>query len=253
MHEIAKKQAVFGVVGAAHDEGGKLRAKHVFGTAFCIGNDFYLTAGHCVMALEGSEVAGLGFGGFREGLISGPLGIARVKRTETVDEYDVGIIEAEQIPDVGTPPWLFGHCAPLTDVRTGGFPFALDHEAGIVTSRAFKGYIVAFVEKFRELKAGPTVYELSFPAPKGLSGAPLSIVLPNRVGVGGMFIGNRSIEMEVFREKETIAGKGEETFIKVEGLQFGIAIAAGSLRNVPSKLLGSTLGEHLQRLGLVVP
>jgi hypothetical protein len=54
--------------------------------------------------------------------------------------------------------------------------------------------------------------------------------------------------MEVYRDTEIIdEGKSRDTFIRFEAIQFGIAIDAAALLDMTSRVLGSTLRDHLAK------
>jgi hypothetical protein len=65
-----------------------------------------------------------------------------------------------------------GMLPTLTPVAALGFPFGYDPERLAVTSRGFAGNIVGSY-RHTGFPGHPHVYELSFAAPRGLSGGPL--------------------------------------------------------------------------------
>ena len=138
----------------------------------------------------------------------------------------------------------------LTEVQASGFPYALDLHALTLTIRSFRGTVVA-ARTWGSLSAEPRVYELSFPCPRGISGAPLWKVGPSP-SVLGIIFGNSITEMIVNQEVERTK-EGSETIVyeKVEALHLGLAVQAQSVLSVESSLLGMRVGEFLRRRNLL--
>jgi hypothetical protein len=79
-------------------------------------------------------------------------------------------------------------------------------------SRSFKGYIVS-TKRFLRFAAKPWVYELSFACPRGLSGASV-ITLDGAPRVTGVVVGNHSIQMNDFTDREIISTDKERTIVE---------------------------------------
>lgn len=137
----------------------------------------------------------------------------------------------------------------LADVQTAGFPYGFDPSRHILTLRAYKGYIVSN-GRFPRLPPIPRCYELSFQAPRGLSGGPLwsSEPVPTLCGV---VIGNQSTEMLVFSAREKLSEQTETIVERFEAMQAGIAIQTTALLELRTPLFDGSLREHLTRVGLL--
>jgi hypothetical protein len=72
------------------------------------------------------------------------------------------------------------------------------------------------------------------------------------VKVVGIVVGNAITDMTVYSERETDAsGKQTVIYEKVEALHLGLAVQTGAIVNLNSAMLGTTIGEHLQRYDLI--
>src|SRR5207244_12245499 len=69
----------------------------------------------------------------------------------------------------------FDHQLDMLDPASSiGFPWSLDPEWVTVVPRALRGHVVTRRELY-QLRAQPPGYELSFHAPRGISGGPLVV------------------------------------------------------------------------------
>lgn len=169
-----------------------LRRPEMHGTAFAIAEDLFLTAGHVV---EGIEELGHGCLGFTNG--AGALIAAPIEATHQLGHgVDVGVIRARVPPEA--PPMRVHHWKRDADmgahVAAFGFPHGYDADAEAVVMRMFGGWVVSR-GGFSDIPSGkkgiPRV-ELSFPCPKGISGAPLM----TRHGLSrvlGVVVGNSAV------------------------------------------------------------
>lgn len=236
---------VFPVVGGEHidsdDRAKGIHVKQVYGSAFHIGQHWFLTAGHVIQAALSHGFFGLGF----------PDGTSwkatEASDYEVISHYDIGLVRAP-VPSTTDLKWSTRELSMLTDVITSGYPYALDLQHFIIRVRAFKGHIVSSLT-YHRIPASPRSYELSFQAPRGLSGAPLMIPGRNPL-VAGVIVENRSTKMRVLERIEVQKGACDEVVEEYEVLHLGIAIQASSLLNVESQHLGGTLLKHLQASGL---
>jgi hypothetical protein len=144
----------------------------------------------------------------------------------------------------------------LEEARTIGYAYGLqevDGEKTIVT-RAFQGRLVARVNRFKPLgHRGDVfpVYEMSFAAPRGLSGSPL-LSAQGSIVVHGLMIGNSDSRMLVFASQETVQESRETTRVEhYESLSLGIATQGPFIMSLESRLLGTTIERHLEAQELI--
>jgi hypothetical protein len=219
-----------------------MKIRQVLGTCFSIGEGFFLTAAHVISSALGYEWAGIGFP--LEKIWQGSTLI----NSEILEDLDIGIIQAE-IPHYKSLMWNTQTLAMWESARTVGFPYALDLEHFHLNVRAFAGHVVSEMN-FYGLRAKPRIYELSFQAPRGLSGAPL-LTQKGKMFVSGLVIGNKSTEMQIFSDREIVADGNKEILVeRYEALQLGIAVSSTAILELHSKILGSTLRDHLAKNGL---
>jgi hypothetical protein len=227
--------------------------KQILGTAFALGDNFYLTAGHCLPERKENEVFGLGYP-LPE---SHGLGIVLVRQAEYFESHDLALLEAAMpVPFIKPQVWSFGNMNVLTEVWTAGYPHGLDSsiaEMGFVAQRAFKGHTVSHLPHKR-LPDGSflDVYELSFMAPKGISGAPLFLQSPEWFVVG-VVLGMKQTDTNVVREIEaTDEGKTVEFHWYVQRMTYGFAVTSKSLAPLHSGMLNMTIGDYIRSKNLVV-
>lgn len=230
----------------------------VMGTAFALGGEYMLTAGHVVTALASTpQRCGV------VGLVSPDgSGIKAAKITEhELLNSDLALLRVEFVVP-GSQDWFHRFkwreeaLNPFEPVRTVGYGYGLQtiDDTKKVIVRGFTGHVVAALDAFKPpgwSGAAFPVYELSFTAPRGLSGAPL-LNGSGKVAVLGVIIGNSESKMVVFRSEEHTNEVGATTsFEQYEALTLGIAVQAGEVLRQSSRLLSSTLGEHLKAHGLL--
>jgi len=214
--------------------------KNVYGTAFSVGDNCFLTAGHSIEnALSENDVLAVGF-------IDGESYFAaEALDHEVIAELDTGIIKTiAQVSRAKQHQWQHEPLASLIDVGASGYPYALDPDRNSLASRSFKGYVVSRTRT--PFSANPWGYELSFACPRGLSGAPLT-TLGDFPLVAGLVVGNRSTEMNIFSDREVISDDKEIIVERYEALQLGIAIQSAELMTLRSRILEGELREHLQK------
>ncbi|MBI5565789.1 MAG: trypsin-like peptidase domain-containing protein [Chloroflexi bacterium] len=237
---------IFPVTGGSIDrrtEEESMLIRKVFGTAFSIGEGYFLTAGHVIQAALECEWAGIGFP--YEGTWHGSPFI----ESELLEEYDVGVFRAE-VPSFRSMQWNPTSLPMLYEVQSIGYPYALDVEHTQLNIRAFAGHVVS-EQTFYGLKAKPRIYELSFQVFRGLSGAPL-LTSGRGKSVAGLVIGNRATQMLIFSDKEVLADGHRETIVeRYESLQLGVAIQSSALLDLHYNLLNGTLRNHLAKNDLV--
>ncbi len=150
--------------------------------------------------------------------------------------------------------WTGFNLQPLDDVQSWGFAYGHQEVMSLVfgVQRAFKGYVVCNRPGWQRLGTNDIpfpVYELSFQAPRGLSGAPLlnADTIPT---VFGVVIGNSESRMLVHHSTEVDAGGEQRITEQYESLTLGIAVRSDAILRLKSKLITGTIGEHLESKGL---
>lgn len=228
--------------------------KEILGTAFPIGGGYLITAGHVADALQCSGCLSL--------LALPAPGAPDLTSASVVQDierlpHDIAILQARQVPDTGgiepVIPWFTGEVSAFDDLWAIGYPYGMitAGELQRIQLRTFRGHTVANPSHY-ELPTDsgrPTaVYELSFHAPRGLSGAPLVAGLPGEPRIAGIVVGNSSQSMIVHTERERDASGGEVTIVeRHESMHLGIAIQAAQALSLNSRLLGSSVGGHLAK------
>lgn len=237
---------MFGVVGGRYlEKNGKRQFQqnpNIQGTAFAIGPDTFLTAGHVIEQLRDVDIALT----YR---VDDALALALVTDYEIHKSADIAVVKATGIPLIGAFPWQEDELPRLQDVMTCGYPYAFDPDTGIVDVRAFKGHIVTPM-KYRNIVSRPSAYEVSFLCPRGLSGAPL--ILPSQgkqaASICGVVIANHRTEMCVFTDAEIEDDGTEKTrFERYEAVNYGVCIASDCILALESKLLGCTIRDFVGR------
>jgi hypothetical protein len=246
MVKVSAFDYVFPVIGGdrSNTRPGWTMLRNVFGTAFSLGGNTFLTAGHVIKAATAHE-------SFDICLIEdGAWGARKIIRHEVLEDLDAGFFEAN-VPGAKALRWSDTELSMLDSVAAVGFPYALEITQAKLNVRAFRGEIVS-TRTWDGLSAKPQIYELSFQCPRGLSGAPLWIS-GNPPAVVGFIIGNSIIEMIIHSEKEESLDGGKTTiYEKTESLRLGIAIQAQAILDRHSEILGTTLREHLHRTNLII-
>ncbi|MCI5137032.1 MAG: serine protease [Candidatus Electrothrix sp. AR1] len=215
----------------------------IYGTAFSIGSGFFLTAAHVINSVREHKWHGLGYS-------ENKIWLSCVSTDfETIVDYDIGILKVQSI-DCLEMDWDNNTLPMSQRVLTAGYPYSFDNHNMAINIRAFSGYIVSDPQ-FYSLPAKPSVYELQFPCPRGLSGAPL-FTPGSSPKIVGMIIGNHSTEMLVYSQREIEEDSNNKSIVeRYEALQLGIALQTNSVLDCHFELLGSTLGSHLKRSKLI--
>lgn len=220
---------------------GQLEPRDVVGTSFPLGGDLMLTASHVVRAAlhDGGRLilARPQPGRYLTRAIEGRL-------STDWPEVDLAAIHA---PGIGLEPatWDASHLRVWEQIKTIGFPFGLDHSDREVTIRGLVGHI-STMKRFKTLAAKPWVYETTFQAPRGLSGAPL---LVENGAVAGCIVGNEQSFMEVsFQEEEVTGPPGRIVERRVEGIYYAVAISAAEILRLRSSP-AATLEQHILAYG----
>jgi V8-like Glu-specific endopeptidase len=237
---------VFPVFAGELDENGHFEAKNIYGTAFYINHNTFITCAHTVLNAKDHPITALGFQNPK-----GVMSFVEWKYSEMYDNIDVGLIQAN-IPREKPYKWLGNKLAMLNDVSITGYAFGLDDEHSEILIRSYKGHI-SMVGYFHKLKGSPSHYELSYMCPRGISGAPLIYIHENMPFICGMSIGSERTSMVVYSEKETNnEGNITSHYNIEEALHRGIAIQTEALLEIDSKLIGKNLKEYLEDEKLLI-
>ena len=245
-------------IGEESPGGEQLLTGEVLGTSFGIGGGFLLTAAHVVSITKDGNQQNL-FVGFADhkGYVR-PIPITHHEQLPN----DIALLQMGKMPtDINVPffqiKWDSQDLDPFAPVSTIGYPYGMhkieDQQA--LTLRAFLGHIVSRLIAFRPIGfTGPPfrAYELSFIAPRGLSGAPLFKGERRNPVIKGLIIGNSESKMMVYQSSEHIREAEETTIVEqYETMTLGIAVTAGEILAQHSSLLGVTIGEHLKANRLI--
>lgn len=260
MSEITGRLFEFGaavMLGHAGPDGrGRLASGMVLGTAFRLSANYWMTAAHVarnfVECTEPNPQLIL--------VLYGPDGHFRPAFMERMEllSADTALLEVSYSVDGAeewTPalPWDLGNAPAFYEVRAIGYPYgsSLVDDQLAISARGFQGYVVGHNSRFQAEEDGErfAAFELSFAAPKGLSGAAL-VTASSPPRVIGLVIGNSEQSMMVFSNRELVEEKNETTIVeRYEMLTLGIAVKASQLVQLQSTLLGTTIGEHLESVG----
>ena len=224
---------VFDTVFAVCDQ-TKAGATILHGTAFTLGMGVFMTAAHVVEELEDSDAPHL-----RRLSGKGMTQALPIRASSRLPDIDVGILHVDiDLPPV---PMADSHEFQRKDVWTEGFAFGLDLVTKTFASRYLKGHVVSTrkYNNWAEFDLSRTgvhdrevfVHELSFPAPKGQSGAPLFV--DDEDGYSrciGMIIGNSRSAVDTVSQSEVIEdGAVKEVIEYHDFLYLGQAISSASL------------------------
>lgn len=242
--ELNAYRLVFPVLGGKlKPESFEIRA--IVGTAFSIGKGYFLTCSHVVDSALGFDSFALG----ESNISLKAWNAVPVIGYEQHKGIDVAIIHCPMLTDINTRKWVTPGSLPMSlAINATGFPHGLNKPGeGSIQIRSFDGTISSKTN-WDSFSENPDIYELSFPAPRGLSGSPLC----TKNKVAGVIFGNRNIEMTVFTETETNK-EGDHTTVyeKVEAYRAGVAIQSISIFSKKSDILGCGIGNHLEKQGLV--
>lgn len=234
---------IFALIGGEINEEDKsFKVRQVVGTTFGIGNNYFLTANHVVELLKEYEFSALLKFTEEEG--QGEL--FKISDSERIGDTDLAILNIPEFnsEDVGFLVWDGGYLKMFDDVFTIGFPFGFRPDKNEFSMRGYKGHVVSttYIEQYPGIH-----YELSFSCPRGISGAPL--MSPENGVFVGVIIGNKSTEIEVYRETETEDdGKVRNSYLKYEGIEYGLAISIDSVRDIKSRILNKTIFEYFEEV-----
>jgi hypothetical protein len=225
---VDQRRLVFPITGTDSATGQAVKPL-VYGTAFCVGDGVFLTAGHVIhnVQSDGGAVTLLDLTNDR-----GAVGHFATD-VETVAGCDLGIVACD-VPAIGILEWQESPLSFLTDVSAIGYPYAVTlNEEPLqwrVTLRGFKGSIITRTRLW-SLPDEHIGYEVSVPFPKGLSGAPVLVhagAVP-LLRLAGIVLGRGHVEIED------------------EVTEYGNAIDIMSIAAVHSRILGGTIKERREK------
>lgn len=190
---------------------------YIYGTAFPIWHGgLFATAAHVVKSAASMGEVVLGRLGGKGPAIPG-FGI---ERAELFEDFDFALLKCPGLEKF--PPITIEMQQSLTlfdEVKAIGYPFSVDPEHLVATHRGFAGHVVASRQLYR-LPGQPFGYEVSFPTPPGMSGAPLM-----HRGPDGVF---RCYGVIVEQATTELGGVS---------VSLGIAISSKVLRSIKSQFL----------------
>ncbi len=197
------------------------------GTAFALASTLFITAHHvyAAAAASGKHVA---VGNF---MAPGQEGSVVVD-ADQFPSVDLTIMKCPALPSPPTFLYRFQPMDYLQDVAACGFPFGFTLLPGnppqpLGILRSFRGNIVTR-RGLDALPAVPPGYETSFPAPPGLSGAPL-LSIEGEPRVRGVIVGEFSANTTTTHQPMTL----------------GTAVDIEVLLTLDSKFVGGSVAENL--------
>lgn len=232
-------QYVFHIVGGEiyDSKSSKARATTICGSSFYLGENCFLSAGHVVKNALENKTQAIGF------LQEGKYSYREFEETETFDDFDLGIIKIGCSDlKLSKFSWSKESLDMLDPIYTFGFPYGFTkrEETILITTRAFKGYIVN-----RGIQN--PFYELSFNCPRGLSGAPL-LSHDGKDKIVGMIVGNSITSINVYsREERTDDGASIHVHELNESIYFGQALQSQSFLEKESRLLKTSLKDFCKK------
>ncbi|AMC11904.1 hypothetical protein Lupro_11790 [Lutibacter profundi] len=244
-HQPTAYDYVFPVFGGILTKEGHFNPKNIFGTAFYIENNFFITCAHTIKKAEEQEIVALGFQNEQ-----GQLSFSKIRDSEVFEDNDSGILVAS-IERAKSYPWLSQKLAMLNNVMSVGYAFGFDNKHSEVLIRAFKGHItmVGYNHNFPKT---PAHYELSYMCPRGISGAPLLFKHKNQPYICGFTVGNEQTSMIVWSSEDIEEETNSKTvYQREESFHRGIAMQSKSFFELESKLLGMKIIDYLKSTDLL--
>ncbi|SNY94721.1 hypothetical protein [Flagellimonas pacifica] len=229
-------------------ENGSPKTNNIYGTASYLKNNIFITAGHSILNAKESEFTAIAF---RDKMDSTSNYIYHtIEQAEIFEDLDIGIVKLKKGHiNAKADKWTSKSAEMLGDVFALGYPFGYNISENEFVVRGLQGYIVT-KRRFHEFQKKPSVYELSFHCPKGISGA--SLKNSDSWHVMGFIIANASTEILVYEEKEIDETENKKTiYEKYETTKYGIAITVDNLLDRKSSILKTTFREYLEKEGLL--
>ena len=104
---------VFPVIGYEKNAADHFDMRQIYGTAFSIGEDLYLTAGHSLTEASQHEAAALGR------MAGGLIGANQIREREILTDSDLAVCQAD-VPAEKPLAWQTDELGMLTSVRAIG-------------------------------------------------------------------------------------------------------------------------------------
>ncbi|WGD34010.1 hypothetical protein [Olleya sp. YS] len=237
---------VFPVFGGNKTKHGRFNPVNIFGTAFYIKNNYFITCAHTIESAYEQDVIALGYQNEDK-----TMSFVEIGQSEIFKENDSGILTAS-IPRAKAYPWFSQKLNMLNNVVSTGYAYGFDNEHSEVLIRSYKGYItlVGYYHRFPKV---PAHYELSYMCPRGISGAPLLFIHENKTYVCGFTIGNEQTSMIVWSSEDIDENSNSKTiFQREESLHRGIAFQAESFFQLKSTILGMKIIDYLKKEKLLL-
>jgi hypothetical protein len=156
------------VAGDANEGGLSARKPLAYGTAFPVLPGVFVTAAHVISDARADGALSLSWM-----TPDRDVKVFPIVDCERFSPVDLAICHCPDLQQLTPISLDFDHTLDLLVPSYAiGFPYAVDPEWVTMAPRAFRGYVVTRRELYH-LPAQPPGYEVSFPAPQGLSGAPL--------------------------------------------------------------------------------
>ncbi|HMS30269.1 MAG TPA: trypsin-like peptidase domain-containing protein [Saprospiraceae bacterium] len=222
---------------------------NISGTAFYIGNSYFLTASHVLdfnkQFNTHQEI------GYLNQIEDGCVARYNFKIVERFVSLDIAIICCEEIVNQEKKPELFHwHYSGLkyySTVRAMGYPSGYDPTRKFTTPRAFQGTRVGSIQYSRN-DLNVYCYELSFHCLRGLSG---TCLIDEGYQIHGVVIGNSKEELNYYEEieeetKTTEVTKEKYTYMKSEVVYIGLAVDKTEIFRLHSDHFGMTIHEYLK-------
>ncbi len=231
---------------------------NLVGTCIPLGGEFMLTASHVASEFQSRASKTVGVVGLYNPNTQAIKG-AQIIEHEILS-CDISIIKVDfSFQDsknwIQPLPWRKSKSYIFEDIKCFGYPYGLynvDKNKSIVL-RGFKGYIVSNINAYKPIGYEDipfSAYELSFQAPRGLSGSP--IISEPQAQILGIVIGNSKSSMLIFDNEETEEESGKKTIVQhYESLSLGVAVSANEILGQNSALLGSQISDFLLQRDLL--
>lgn len=235
------------------ESSGISKITNVSGTAFYIGNSYFMTASHVLdINTQFNSHQELGYLNQNK---NGFVARYKFNIVERFNQYDIAIIECQEMVNQEKQPGLFHwHYSGLkyySTIRAMGYPSGYDPTREFTTPRAFQGTRVGSIQYTRN-ELDVYCYELSFHCLRGLSG---TCIIDEGYQIHGIVIGNSKEELNYYEEieEETILRektKEKYTFMKSEVVYIGLAVDKKEIFRLHSEYFGMTIHEYLKTNGI---
>ena len=172
---------------------------------------------------------------------------------ERFEQEDLVLLKSDSMTNFEKKPkafaWSGKEILIFEEIRSMGFPYGFDSFRGYTSGRGYSGTLVGEIDFIRgDLKT--RCYELSFQAPRGLSGG---FLIDSHYKVHGMIIGNSETEKSISYDKFVIkSGKGEIEKIEITNqITFiGLALTERFIFKLYSNHLQMNFHKYLQNANL---